>query len=152
MTATTITAVGRRSLSPRRTMLLGIGLPLAAAHFMGPWADALMPGAFGVAFLSSLATSKPLLARLAARRAAGKPAAAARLATPAAVRALRLLTALWGVVLITLAAVLLALAATLPEPEFGPIGTALGLAVPAVLGAATFAYARRRRTSDPATG
>ncbi len=150
MTATTITAVGRRSLSPRRTMLLGIGLPLAAAHFIGPWADALMPGAFGVAFLSSLATSKPLLARLAARRAAGKPAAEARLATPAAVRALRLLTALWGVVLITLAAVLLTLAATLPE--FGPIGTALGLAVPAVLGAATFAYARRRRTSDPATG
>lgn len=150
MTAITMRrAVGRGALAPRRTMLVGIGLPLLAVHVIGPWADAVMPGAFGIAFLASLATSRPLLARLAARRAAGKPAVAASLAAPRAVRALRLLTAVWGVALSALAVVLLALAANLPASAFGPIGTALGLAVPGVLGAATFAYVRRR-SSDPA--
>lgn len=128
--------------------LVGIGLPVIATHFLGLWADAVLPGAFGIAFLASLTTSKPLLARFAARRAAGNAAATARLEGPRAVRALTRLSAIWGVALIALALLLLALAAELPASEFGVVGTVLGLAVPVALGATTYVYARRSPISD----
>ena len=137
---------------PQRVIILaGIGLPFLATSLLGPWADAAQTAAFGIAFLASLATPRPLLARFAARRAASNPALAARLTRPEVVRALRRLNTIWGVTLIGLAALLLYLAHHIPASQFGPISTALGLGVPALLGAATFAYVRHRRQATPST-
>ena len=138
---------------PQRTMILaGIGLPFLASSVLGSWVDVLIPAAFGIAFLASLATPTPLLARYARRRAASNPELAARLSKPGVVRVLRRLNTIWGVALLIEAAATVFLANSVPASRFGVISTALGFGVPALLGAATFAYVHRRRraTSLPA--
>lgn len=150
MTAYTMKAAIPRP--PQRVMILaGIGLPFLASSLLGPWADAAQTAAFGIAFLASLATPKPLLVRFAARRASTNPALAARLSKPDVMRALRRLNTIWGVTLTSLAALLIYLAHHISSSQFGPISAALGLGVPTLLGAATFAYVRHSRRATPAT-
>lgn len=128
---------------PQRTMIAaGIGLPFLAPSLLGPWADALIPAAFGLAFLASLATSTPLLARFARRRAANNPQRAARLTRPDVVRTLRRLNVLWGVTLLAEAALLLFLANRVSASQLGLLSTVLGFGIPALLGAATLGYVR----------
>jgi uncharacterized membrane protein len=150
MTAdTTKTKIPR---APQRTMILaGIGLPFLASSVLGPWADALPPAAFGLAFLASLATPTPLLARFARRRAANNPERADRLTRPDVVRALTRLNTIWGLALIAEATLLLFLSNRVSASQYGAINTVLGFGVPALLGAATFAYVRHRRSATPAT-
>ena len=137
---------------PQRAMILaGVGLQFLASSVLGPWADALQTAAVGVAFLASQATHTPLLARFARRRAANNPERAARLTQPDVVRTLSRLNAFWGLALVAQAALLLFLSNRVSASQFGPISTVLGFGVPALLGAATFAYVRHRRSATPAT-
>ncbi len=149
---TTQTTKTRIPRPPQRTMILaGIGLPFLASSVLGPWVDVLMPAAFGLAFLASLATPTPLLARFATRRAANNPEFADRLTQPDVVRALARLSVIWGLALIAQAALLLFLSNRVSASQFGPINTVLGFGVPALLGVATFAYAQHRRSATLAT-
>jgi hypothetical protein len=67
------------------------------------------------------------------------------------VRTLTRLNAIWGLALVAQAALLLFLSNRVSASQFGAISTVLGFGVPALLGAATFAYVRRRRSATPAT-
>ncbi len=149
MTANTTNRIPR---PPQRTMILaGIGLPFLASSVLGEWVNPLMTAAFGIAFLGSLATPTPLLARFAERRAGSNRELADRLAQPNVVRALARLSAIWGLALVAEAALLLMLTNHMSASQFGLISTGLGFGVPALLGAATFAYMRRRRSAILAT-
>jgi hypothetical protein len=150
MTANTMKA--RIPRPPQRTMIVaGIGLPFLAPSVLGPWADALIPAAFGIAFLASLATPTPLLARFARRRAANDPERAARLTQPDVVRTLARLNVVWGVALLAEAALLLFLANRVSASQLGLVSTVLGFGVPALLGPATLAFIRHSRSAALAT-
>lgn len=131
-------------------VLAGIGLSFLASSVFSTWADVLsnmlMPAGFGIAFLASLATPTPLLARFAGRRAANNPERAARLNQPDVVKALTRLNVIWGPALLADAALALVLSNSMSASQFGLIGTVLGFGGPALLGAATLAYVRHRRS------
>ena len=140
----------RSSRSPRERLgiALGVAIPYLAGRIIGPWADAIVPLAFGIALFASLIAGRPLIATIASRRAATRPNPAIDLSSPTARRALARLTAIWGVAMVAQAGVVAALVAAHAQ-HLSTINTVTSVGVPAVLVLATIAWVRHRRT--PAT-
>lgn len=128
----------------RQMVVLGVAVPFAASKIIGPWAAVVLPGAFGAVCAISVARGRPLLAVMAARRAAGRPGLAARMGAPGVADALAKMTAVWAVVMLVEAAVLARLVSA-STPHAGALGTAISWGVQFMLVVITIGYVRNRR-------
>jgi len=144
ITRRSIPTLGRRmgGSQARRGIAIGFALPYLAGRIIGPWADPILPLALGVAFVTSVATGRPLIATIAARRPArsGKPAI--DFGSPRVRRVFARITLGWGTVMLAEAGAIGWLVAD-QVAHLGTINTIVSLAVPAVLIPVTVAYARR---------
>ncbi len=134
----------------RPLAMLSIAVPFAASRVIGPWAAPIVPAAFGAACAVSIARRRPLLASLAAKRAASKPALAARIGAPGVADALATMTAVWAVVLLVEAAALAELASA-HAAHFGTLNNVITWGGQAALVAVTIGYVRGRRLAGQAT-
>lgn len=135
-----------------RTMILaGIAVPFAASKLIGPWAAPLLPALFGAACAFSVARHRPLLAEMAAKRAATSPRLATRLGAAGVSDALATMTVVWAVVLLGEAATLAVLASSARSVPFSTLNAVLTWGVQAILVAATIGYVRHHRIAAQAT-
>lgn len=119
--------------------------------------DSLFTTVFGVLFLASLATPKPLIFQLGKQFATGGDPAAAeswdvRLAQPAFMRAIRLITAVWGCGLLLEAALRIVAAFTLPVMTSTIVSPVLQVVtfVALIVWTTRYAAAQRRRAEAAA--
>lgn len=125
----------------RRGVAVGFVLPYLAGRIFGPWADPLLPLALGVAFVTSVAMGRPLIAAVAARRSGrgGKPAI--DFGSPRVRRVFARITLVWGTVMLAEAGAIGWLVAD-HVAHLATINTVGSLAVPAALIPVTAFYAR----------
>lgn len=134
------------------TLLLGAGLALASDDVRFTVVKAAPAyGLFGIACLLSLFAPRPLMFYVARYFSTGDDAAKrtawdARLASPAFVRAMRLLTWVWGLAALGEAAVGIGFAIFLPPHAALVAEPALGFATVAALLFWTVAFARRQQS------
>ena len=139
-----VPALGRRMAGgqARRGIAVGFALPYLAGRFIGPWADPLLPLALGVAFVTSVAMGRPLIAAVAARRSGrgGKPVI--DFGSPRVRRVFARITLIWGTVMLAEAGAIGRLVAD-HVAHLAMINTVASLAVPAALIPVTVFFARR---------
>jgi len=139
-------------------ILVGIGLAFVSSNASFAVArESVVTAIVGLAFLGSLATTKPLIFRFARQFAgAADPAEAARLdgywELDGFRAAMRLMTLVWGVGLLAEAVARVVVAFTLPPATSTLVVPALSLAAFAGLIAWSFAYVRAMRRRAAARG
>jgi hypothetical protein len=132
---------------------LGLGYVTGNAAF-ALLKDSVFTGLFGIVFLASLLTGKPLIYRLnldlAGSNSAARAAAEALWEKPSARRHMRLLTVVWGIGLLLESVARLIAVATLPIVSATALSPVIQATAFGVLGLSTalFARAQRRRSAD----
>jgi hypothetical protein len=137
-------------------IVVGFGLSFATGNAVfALLKDSLFTGVFGLIFLASLATPRPLIYRLNLDLAGADPAARAASEAlwerPAARRAFRLITLVWGVGLLLEAAVRVAAAMTLPIATATAASPVISVVAIGSILAWTVLYARARRVAAAQT-
>lgn len=125
----------------RRGIAIGFALPYLAGRIIGPWADPLLPLALGVAFVTSVAIGRPLIAGVVVRRAARNAKPAIDFGSPQVQRVFGPITLVWGTAMLAEAGATAWLVAD-HVAHLATINTIVSLAVPAALIPVTVAYAR----------
>jgi hypothetical protein len=137
-------------------IVAGFGLSFATGNAVfALLKDSLFTAVFGLLFLGSLATPRPLIYRLSLDMAGADPAARAASEAlwekPAARRVFRLMTLVWALGLLLEAAARVVAAVTLPIATATAASPAIAIAVIGGILAWTVLYARARRAAAAST-
>ncbi len=150
--AVTVKRIGLIAIVSLVGLVVGFGLSFATGNaIFALLKDSLLTGVFGLLFLGSLLTSRPLIYRLNLDLAGNDPAARAAAEAlwqqPAAQRAFRLITIVWGLGLLLDAGARVVAALTLPITRATSISPMISVVCIGGILVWTVRYARARRAA-----
>jgi hypothetical protein len=150
--AVSVKRVGSIAIVSLVGIVAGFGLSFATGNaIFALLKDSLLTGVFGLLFLGSLATSRPLIFRLNLDLAGADPgaraAAEALWERPAAQRSFRLITVVWGLGLLLDAAARVVAALTLPIASATALSPIISVVCIGAILIWTVRYVRARRAA-----